>query len=205
MVRKTKEDAELTRQQILQAARDVFHEYGVSNASLAQVAAAAGVTRGAVYWHFEDKAALFYALHKETLAPLTERGDVWFNDLSLDPLQALESAIQEFILTVFGTPEVLKLFEIMVLRCEYVGDFAPVRQAVNEPCVLFLDKLKVVYQRAADQGLLRSALLPEDLAYDTWAFVTGLFNQLLLIRNCDKLRQRIPAMIAAHIALRRRA
>ncbi|MEY4592741.1 MAG: hypothetical protein RIR18_1636, partial [Pseudomonadota bacterium] len=76
MVRKTKEEAEKTRQQIIAAARNVFHEHGVSNASLSQVAVAAGVTRGAVYWHFEDKAALFYALHQETFQPLLERGDV---------------------------------------------------------------------------------------------------------------------------------
>lgn len=204
MVRRTKEEAEQTRQEILAAARRVFHERGVSNASLAQIAEAAGVTRGAVYWHFEDKAALFYALHAETLAPLTARGDEWLLDTRLDPLRALEQSIIEFINAVLDTPSVRQLFEIMALRCEYVGEFEPVRQAVNAPCVDFLEKLKAVYLRADEQGLLKEGLAPVDLAYDTWAFTTGLFNQVLLLCNCDTLRLRIPQMVAAHIAMRRR-
>lgn len=203
MVRRTKEEAEQTRQQILVAARQVFHERGVSNASLAQIAEAAGVTRGAVYWHFEDKAALFYALHEEITGPVRARGDVWLQDLSLDPLLALEKSIIEFIDTVLDTPSVRELFEIMALRCEYVGEFEPVRREVNSPCIEFLEKLKAVYQRAAERQLLKTGLDPIALAYDTWAFVTGLFNQMLLQCNCDPLRERIPAMVAAHIALRR--
>ena len=54
MVRKTKEEAEQTRKDILNAARIVFHECGVSRSSLEKIAKAAGVTRGAIYWHFKD-------------------------------------------------------------------------------------------------------------------------------------------------------
>lgn len=204
MVRKTKEEAERTRQEILQAACNVFHEHGVSNSSLGQIATAAGVTRGAVYWHFKDKAELFYALHREIFEPLTVQGDIWLLDEDLDPLEALESSIQAFFQTVVAQPTVWKMFEIMVLRCEYVKEFEPVRQAVNQPAIEFLRKLKGVYQRAAERGQLKDRLEPEDLAFDTWVFALGLLNQLLLIRNCDALRQRIPHMISAHIALRRR-
>ena len=57
MVRKTKEEAEQTRKELIQAARRVFHQCGVSRSTLEKIAKAAGVTRGAVYWHFKDKAA----------------------------------------------------------------------------------------------------------------------------------------------------
>ena len=49
MVRKTKEEAQETRSAILDAAELVFKENGVSRTSLAEIATAAGVTRGAVY------------------------------------------------------------------------------------------------------------------------------------------------------------
>jgi TetR/AcrR family acrAB operon transcriptional repressor len=54
MARKTKEEAQETRNAILDAAELVFQEHGVSHTSLAEIAAAAGVTRGAVYWHFAN-------------------------------------------------------------------------------------------------------------------------------------------------------
>jgi TetR/AcrR family acrAB operon transcriptional repressor len=37
----------------------LFSQQGVSSTSLAQIAQAAGVTRGAIYWHFKDKSDLF--------------------------------------------------------------------------------------------------------------------------------------------------
>ncbi|RME96025.1 MAG: TetR family transcriptional regulator, partial [Alphaproteobacteria bacterium] len=58
MARKTREEAEKTRQHILDAAFTLFARQGFSRTTLQQIAAAAGVTRGAVYWHFKDKVDL---------------------------------------------------------------------------------------------------------------------------------------------------
>ena len=58
MVRRTKDEALETRNRILDAAERVFGESGVSRTSLEDVASAAGVTRGAIYWHFKDKSDL---------------------------------------------------------------------------------------------------------------------------------------------------
>src|SRR5690606_12983243 len=59
-MRRTKEQAEQTRASILAAAEQLFLEKGVAHSTLDQIARAAGVTRGAVYWHFENKAHLFH-------------------------------------------------------------------------------------------------------------------------------------------------
>ncbi|MDP1673909.1 MAG: TetR family transcriptional regulator, partial [Burkholderiales bacterium] len=56
MARRTKDEAVETRNQILDAAEKVFSARGVSRTSLADIAEAASVTRGAIYWHFKDKA-----------------------------------------------------------------------------------------------------------------------------------------------------
>ncbi|MDV7394715.1 TetR family transcriptional regulator, partial [Arthrospira platensis SPKY1] len=62
MVRKTKEEAWETRQRILDAAEQVFQRQGVSRTSLSHIAAEAGVTRGAIYWHFKNKVDLYDAM-----------------------------------------------------------------------------------------------------------------------------------------------
>lgn len=55
MARRTKEDAEKTREALLDAAERVFLRRGVSTSTLNEIAKEAGLTRGALYWHFEDR------------------------------------------------------------------------------------------------------------------------------------------------------
>ena len=62
MARRTKEEALETRNALLDAAELVFELRGVAGTALQEVAETAGVTRGAVYWHFRDKADLFNAM-----------------------------------------------------------------------------------------------------------------------------------------------
>lgn len=65
MVRKCKEDAEKTRQAVLESALDVFSEKGYAKATFDEIAARAGFTKGAVYWYFRNKADLVAALIME--------------------------------------------------------------------------------------------------------------------------------------------
>lgn len=92
-MRRTKAEAEETRRGILAAAERLFHAKGLTATSLEEIAAEAGVTRGAVYWHFANKADLVVALfedaplfHEDLLALLAE-------DDPSGPLGALEAMV----------------------------------------------------------------------------------------------------------------
>ena len=86
MARRSKEDALATRQQLLDAAERVFLAQGVAGTSLNDIAVAAGTTRGAIYWHFKDKAELFNAMMERVTLPL-EQGFLRSDDEALaDPL-----------------------------------------------------------------------------------------------------------------------
>ena len=203
MARKTKAEAEQTRRQIIDAARCVFHECGVSRTTMEKVAHVAGLSRGAVYWHFENKAALFFAMRDESTRELDEVRTTLNSPDIPDPLDAIERSLLEFIGAVENNPLVRQTFEIMSLRCEYVDEFAGVLQELNKPCLDFLARLKIVYAKAAELGKLRPGLDPEALAYDTLSFTTGLFNNWLAACDGDDLRRRTHTMIRNHIALRR--
>lgn len=75
MARRTKAEAEATRESILDAAEQVFMEKGVAKASLEEIARAAGVTRGAVYWHFRNKQDILDAMLERVRAPIAEMID----------------------------------------------------------------------------------------------------------------------------------
>jgi len=68
-MRRTKEEAEATRQQLMDVALKVFSARGYSTARLSDIAAEAGVTRGAVYWHFKNKQGLLFAILTEMANP----------------------------------------------------------------------------------------------------------------------------------------
>lgn len=67
-----------TRARILQSAARVFASKGLQRATLDEVASDAGMTKGAIYWHFKSKNDLFFALldhrFQECTSPL--EGDV---------------------------------------------------------------------------------------------------------------------------------
>lgn len=204
MVRKTKEEAEQTRKDIVDAARRVFHRCGVGRSTLEKIAKEAGVTRGAVYWHFDNKAELFFAMREDIFAPLLERTDtLLWSERFADPLDAIEASIQEFFRVLEDCAIVREVFEIMISRCEYVDEFAAVQQEVGRPATDFLAKIETVYRQAADKGTLRAGIDPQAAARDTWAFTSGLLHLLLGCQQGSDLYLQVPAMIDSHMALRR--
>jgi AcrR family transcriptional regulator len=57
-----------TRVELIQAAAKVFARYGFHGASVDQIAAEAGFTTGAIYWHFSGKDDLFLAVYENYAA-----------------------------------------------------------------------------------------------------------------------------------------
>lgn len=200
MVRKTKEEAEITRRQIIDAAHRVFHECGVSRTTLEKIAAAAGVTRGAVYWHFKNKTDLFFAMRDEAKLPMVDQ--VVFHEDDADPLGGIERALQILIRILAEQPEVRETFEIISFKCEYVDEFAQVLQ--NASCQLeFLDKLTRAYERAQSHGQLRAGFTPSQLAHDSFLFVGGLFKHWLGRMPDARFQEWANQLIHTHVALRR--
>ena len=61
-MRRTKEDAEKTRQAILASAMDIFYEKGYSKTTFDEIAKRIDLTKGAVYWYFRNKPDIVAAL-----------------------------------------------------------------------------------------------------------------------------------------------
>lgn len=210
MVRKTKEDAELTRQCIINAAREVFVVKGVSKTSLDEIAKHAGVTRGAVYWHFTNKSDLLHAMRDQVILPLIDRMDDTLL-LNLDKEQSAENdpltRIENFLL---GTIEALsdheptrQTYEIMMTKCEYVGEFAEVMQQIMSNCSSIVDKLEQAYAKGLEKQVIKPSLTAKQYAQDTHLFFSGLLH--LWVKDMDGLcyRSQAKQQIQTHIQIRR--
>ena len=205
MARKTKAEAELTRQKIICAARKVFYRCGVTKSTLDGIAAEAGVTRGAVYWHFKNKTELFFAMRAQAFLPLLDHiDDAILDEAIADPLDGIERALLQMVADLKADEVASAVFRIASLRCEYVDELAPILDEFRKSHASRLDKMALAYRRARDKGTLREGLEPRAMALDTMSFFEGLLRRLALEVDAGLITKNVRAMIRAHIALRRK-
>jgi TetR/AcrR family acrAB operon transcriptional repressor len=202
-LRRTKEDSQQTRQRILTAARRRFASHGVTRTSLQDIATAAGVTRGAVYWHFTSKRALFRAMREQVSLPLFDHAELPGAD-GADPLLAIERFLLGVVEQVECDRQTRQTFDILSLKCEYVGELRPEMSRHLRRCSELQATLASAYRRALDVGVMRADASPDDTALGTCAFITGLIRLWLMDGGGSVLRPRADDLIVAHIAMLRR-
>lgn len=122
MARKTKQQAQATRQHILDAAIREFSAKGVSNTSLNDIAIAAGVTRGAIYWHFKNKSDLFNEVWTKTESKISELELQYQAKFPNDPLRVLREILIYILIALVKDPRRRALLEIIFHKCEFVGE-----------------------------------------------------------------------------------
>ncbi|WP_313561629.1 TetR family transcriptional regulator [Diaphorobacter nitroreducens] len=180
MARRTKEDADATRNSLLDAAERVFYEKGVSRASLSDIAQAAGATRGAIYWHFKDKVALFNAMMDRVTHPLEQVGSKSASMATLPPLERLRSMVDFVQRTIVQDERTRRVFEIALYRVEYVNDLAAVRDNHIEGCADFCALIEGELRAAAEDQNLQLPMEPHTAAMGVQALFDGLLQSWLL-------------------------
>ncbi len=107
---RTKHDlrSEATRRLLVTAARALFGARGYADVGTEEIVRAAGVTRGALYHQFRDKADLFAAVAEEVEAEITEQIATGAAGATADPVEALRTGTRLF-LDVCAEPEVERI------------------------------------------------------------------------------------------------
>lgn len=180
MVRRTKEDAQETRTRILDTAEQVFREKGVGHTTLAQIAAAAGVTRGAIYWHFENKAALLQAMNDRVHLPLEALHQALADVALADPLAKLRESAHGVLAQVDQDPRSRRVFDIFSFKCEFVGEMAEMLDRQRESRRHCLQDMQENLRHAVEKGQLPRDVDIERTAIGLYALVDGLIRNWLL-------------------------
>ena len=200
MVRRTREAAAATRERLLDAAERVFRDRGVTRTSLAEVAAEAGVTRGAVYWHFRDKADLFTAMCQRATSPLDTLAERASEANGGSPLEALRRLCVEALEHLSGDARAQAVFEIMFHRSELAGELACIAERHDRDCRQARARVESVIARAVAVGELPrdtdTALAVEAL----YAYLTGLMHGWTLDPASFDLRACAPALVDTFVA-----
>lgn len=200
MARRTKEAAAVTREQLLDAAERVFRSRGVTRTSLAEIAGAAGVTRGAVYWHFKDKAALFSALCERATLPLDAMLAAATRVVDDDPVTAMRDLMVGTLRHLAHDERAQAVFEIVFSKTEACGELGRVMERQESErceCVAHVEEL---IRRGITLGRLPAdtdAVLATQLLQ---ACMGGIMREWILDREAYDLAAAAPEMVDCIIA-----
>ncbi|MBV8060384.1 MAG: TetR family transcriptional regulator [Alphaproteobacteria bacterium] len=179
MVRRTKDEAEQTRIAILDAAEDVFFQNGVAKTSLEQIARAANVTRGAVYWHFKDKIELCEAMMRRVFLPQEEILERLSASEGPTPLKDLEQSCCEALKQMGKDKRRQRVVSIMMMKCEYVDDMAQILTRRRDCKDRMFDQLLHMFQRAHKLGQLPTPWTPRLATIALQSLMSGIINGVL--------------------------
>ncbi len=180
MARRTKEDALATRQQLLAAAQRVFAEKGVSRTSLQDIALAAGASRGAIYWHFKNKADLFNAMMECAILPIEQAMQQIGHDAAQDPLLELENAILQTMRSIICDARTREIFEIATLKVEYVDELLAVKARHVQGYASGTHEIQRSLQEAVIRRGVTPLMPPALAAHGLHALMAGLIYTWLL-------------------------
>ncbi|CAG9295062.1 TetR family transcriptional regulator [Celerinatantimonas diazotrophica] len=158
MARRTKEDAQKTRQVILDTALELFGEHGITKTSLTDIATAAGVTRGAIYWHFKNKNELFINLWDEFCEPLSNLLDASINADEPNPINKLRSLFTTLFEDMATNQAQRQLFFILFSLDNASQDITEICRHTQLKYEEFLTDLENSVKNAVAQGQLAKSL-----------------------------------------------
>ena len=186
MARRTKEEALVTRNKLLDAAECLFQSQGVSRTTLQDIALRAGATRGAVYWHFKDKSDLFNAMMERVTLPL----EAYFNhedspeknssQTDVHALDRTRNAILKALHQIVNDAQTRRVLEVATQKVEYVEELKSIRLRHLTVRNGFLCRVEQGLNAACRQTHLNLPLSSAMAARGLHALIDGLIQNWLL-------------------------
>lgn len=174
-MRKTKEDAEQTRTAILNAAEKLFCAQGTAAVSLEKISRKAGVTRGALYWHFKDKLDLLRALHERSIPPQKIMMRTAARNNPEDPLGLLEQSAIEMLEIFEVDIRQQRMFRIMNAHMLDKAGSQWSAEVNTDLC----ETLHQLTALAGEKGFLNPDFTPEETTVMLMSSMSGLLNEWL--------------------------
>ena len=171
-----------TRHSLLDAAELLFQAQGVSRTSLNDIARRAGTSRGAIYWHFKDKAELFNAMMERVTLPL-EQAFLFQSqekEPDADPLERIRQVMHGVMHQIATDVRTRRVFEVVTQKVEYVDELQAVRMRHLAARKEFLLQMEHGLTLAVAAQNLTLCLSTANAAQGLHAMADGLIQNWLL-------------------------
>lgn len=177
MARKTAEESEKTRQLLLDTAGEVFYKKGVSQTTLQDVAEAAGMSRGAIYWRFKDKAELFRAYVEDVFQSTDTALESIVADPKLDQLMKLREIMVTVFVLAAREPRIRRAYAVLNHRCEYTREFREEQPSFEMMEKEYVYVIESLVKEAQAEQLITNTLPAEIVAFSLSSFTEGVLNR----------------------------
>lgn len=195
MARKTKEDAIATRNILLDSAEQVFFEKGYSKTTLMDVASHAGMTRGAIYWHFKNKMELFEAMVERAHLPIESLAEACADENEPDPLGKFREFSVKFLLQIASDKRLQQVFSVMLHKFEYNGEVAHLEEKQQCSFLEFTNRIERTFNNAITRGQLPSDLDIKQAAFIKHAYFSGILNNWLFFPKSYDLAKQAESLV----------
>ncbi|MEG1824548.1 MAG: TetR family transcriptional regulator [Cloacibacillus sp.] len=181
-MRKTREEAEKTRNEILNTATDMFIERGFTNTSLTEIARAIGVTKGAIYWHFRNKEDILKQIAKRACDITVQRA---INSL-VDPLsdETLYSFYNKMLTRPLDEEHYAKLYALVSRNHDWPEELRrDIFEMMNEALEMERKIVGSYITRTQEAGVIRQDVEAEKVA----TVITSVFSGLRMLQTKNML------------------
>lgn len=177
MVRKTKEEADKTRLMILETSLNAFYEQGYSGATVVDIAKKIGLTKGAIYWHFDSKVDLFIGLGKY----MFERLETTMHGVydQAETFEELKLTARKVVKLIIKDPQLKKYFTLIFYRMEWRDELLPIKDMFAQQDEQYKQYTQYVFDKQQKQGHIHSDLSAETVTYLWLGFINGFLSRHL--------------------------
>ena len=194
-MRRTKTEALKTKEYLMLAALDTFYQKGIARTSLNEIAQAAGVTRGALYWHFKNKEDLFDALFQRICDDIESCIKEDSNNNNEQAWPSFRLTLPRFFERLQHNELHYKFYSILFLKCEHTEQNEAVIAIAKKHQSLWREKIVAVLTDAVQQKALADNLDTDMAVIFIKSSLDGLIWRWLSSGQGFDLAQTAPRMI----------
>ena len=178
-MRRTKEDALITKTQIIEKAVELFLQKGFSTTTLDEIAQQANVTRGAIYWHFKDKLDIARELIELEHQRMTQKLGLVFNE-TLSPLAKISKIIEEIVRNFFDNKTFQDFIELTWFKIEY-SQLARLQTSKAELTDYFIENFNHVVIEAQMVGEIKNEMNAADVTITITNMINGMYRLFFIL------------------------
>lgn len=193
-MRRTKEAAELTRQAILDAAREIFTKKGYSDTTIGDLAEKAEITKGAIYWHFESKADLYHKMLEQSFSGYVSMMEHILAEKT-SPLAKIRKMLIQAIIASAEDEQFKVATTLILLRTEITEELKPVIDDIAEFNAQLRSNVASLIRQGIEQGDVDPGVDPDIAALSLIGSLLGT-RIITLVYNMDlSSREQVESLV----------
>jgi TetR/AcrR family acrAB operon transcriptional repressor len=178
-MRKTKDEALITKNQIMEKAMELFLQKGFLITTLDEIAQYANVTRGAIYWHFKDKLDIVNELIEAEHQSLTKLLNELFKE-NISPFNKIEKIIDGIVVNFFDNQTFQHFIELTWFKIEY-SQLSRLQTSKAELTGYFIENFELVVNEAQKVGKIKKEINAADVSITITNMINGMYRLFFIL------------------------